>query len=85
MKKSLAYIIILVVGVVIGNFLTELKYSYHHKSLKKNSDDILSLLHNTKTKSNSDSISCNQTIEKLSVIIYDLQEENSRLKKSHNH
>lgn len=36
MKKSLAYIIILVVGVVIGNFLTELKHSSHQKTLKKN-------------------------------------------------
>ncbi|MET0570751.1 MAG: hypothetical protein ABWZ79_04960, partial [Pedobacter agri] len=38
-----------------------------------------------KTKNNSDSISCNQTIEKLSVFIYDLQEGNSRLKKSRNY
>lgn len=81
MKKSLVYLITLVVGVVIGNFLTELKHSYNQKYLKKNSDDILSLLHTTKMKNNSDSISCDQTIEKLSVIIYDLQEENSRLKK----
>ena len=81
MKRSFAYVVILVVGVVIGNLLTELKHSYQQKSLKKNSDDIISLLYHTKKKNRSDSIYCNQVIEKLSVIIYDLQEENSRLKK----
>lgn len=79
-KTITPLLIALIIGIIIGNYITTLYKDNERKEVLNNLDDVRSILIETKLKSNNDSIKYNDKIADIAAQYYRLELENRELK-----
>lgn len=79
-NRIILFSVALILGILIGNYLTTIDRNADRDQVVKNLNEVQSILVQTRMERTKDSVFCEESLERLSDMLYEAEMENYELK-----